>query len=343
MKRHQAFTLTELLIVVVLIALMLGLLLPAVSVNNGGGRRAECINNLKNCSLAVIYYESAHQKYPPSYTRYRDAPASPSYLGWVANLLPYLERKDLHELFEHGKALSAPDAKSLDFQPYKIDHLICPSAGSKDPAPIHYAVNCGRQDVVAPNAAVDWQENGIFFTDFAPAGQTIVTPIRAGYVAKHDGLSMTLLMAENLQTQQTWNEPQPLNSSSGIAAPLEGLTGLLWFPTQPTDRHNQPIGFERSWSDFPKTATGDYDFPAPTAPHYALPSSEHPEIFNAAFCDGSVRCISKAIDYRVYALTMTPHGQEAKEPSAPPSPLTKDQVPNYSHWMATPLEATDLQ
>ena len=147
-----------------------------------------------------------------------------------------------------------------------------------------------------------------------------------------------MLLAENLQTQKTWNDPQPL-----AVAPLEGLTGLLWFPSQPVDSRNKPIGFDRLPTDFPKNASGDFDFAAPTAPHYALPSSLHPFIFNAAFCDGSVRCIDSSIDYRVYALSMTPNGKKAKEPSIPPSPLTEDHSTNYRRWIATPLQQSDFE
>jgi prepilin-type N-terminal cleavage/methylation domain-containing protein/prepilin-type processing-associated H-X9-DG protein len=339
MKRTQGFTLTELLVVVVVVALLLGLLLPAVQSPRGmGGRRAQCLNNMKNCSLAVLHYEAVKQKFPPSYTRYRNSPASPSYLGWVAQVLPYLERTDVYERFNHGKNLAAPDANSLDNQPIRIDFLICPSAGTANPAPIHYAVNCGRQDFSSPSAAVDWQENGVFFTDFAPTEQIPVEPINLQYVANHDGTSMTLLMAENEQTQKTWNEPQPLT-----IAPLEGLSGILWFPSQPVDSRNKPIGFDRSPTDFPKTASGDFDFAAPTAPHYALPSSQHPGLFNAAFCDGSVRCIDSTIAYRIYALAMTPNGKEAREPSIPPSPLTEEHSPEYRGWITKPLQPSDFE
>ena len=51
------FTLVELLVVITIIGVLIGLLLPAVQAAREAGRRAQCMNNEKNLSLAMINFE----------------------------------------------------------------------------------------------------------------------------------------------------------------------------------------------------------------------------------------------------------------------------------------------
>lgn len=56
-NRHsRAFTLIELLVVIAIIAILVALLLPALSVAKEQGRRAKCINNLKQLNLTWHLY-----------------------------------------------------------------------------------------------------------------------------------------------------------------------------------------------------------------------------------------------------------------------------------------------
>ncbi|TWT67716.1 Type II secretion system protein G precursor [Posidoniimonas polymericola] len=66
MARRSAFTLVELLVVIAIIGVLVAPLLPAVQSAREAARRTQCLSNLKNLTLALTNFESAHARYPSS-------------------------------------------------------------------------------------------------------------------------------------------------------------------------------------------------------------------------------------------------------------------------------------
>ena len=103
--RRAGFTLVELLVVIAIIGILVGLLVPAVQMARESGRRTRCSNNLKQIGLAAQAHmlASGNEQYPTGgwgrkwVGDYERGIGQRQPGGWVYNLLPFLEQKDLHD------------------------------------------------------------------------------------------------------------------------------------------------------------------------------------------------------------------------------------------------------
>ncbi len=103
-RRHFAFTLVEVLVVMAIIAVLIGLLIPAVQKIREAGCRAACANNLKQFGVAIHNFTSANGYLPPGIVTLYDVPDS-----WHAAftfLLPYIEQDGIYAQYNIGSSAS---------------------------------------------------------------------------------------------------------------------------------------------------------------------------------------------------------------------------------------------
>src|SRR5204862_1874305 len=93
------FTLVELMVVIAIIGLLMAMLLPAVQLARESGRRAACINNLRQIGAAIHMYHDAHEAFPPGGISPGPCCSVESYTPWTIQVVPFLEQRDVDDQY----------------------------------------------------------------------------------------------------------------------------------------------------------------------------------------------------------------------------------------------------
>ncbi|MGO9115294.1 MAG: DUF1559 domain-containing protein [Thermoguttaceae bacterium] len=146
MKRQGrvGFTLVELLVVIAIIGILIALLLPAINAAREAGRRATCMNNVKQIALALNNHLSSYGYLPPgmkvipdyavqyatrSYSVWYEAQQSGggnSGASWMLYILPFMEHHDIYDRWDlsHSVLVNQGLART------DIKEFYCPSRRS---------------------------------------------------------------------------------------------------------------------------------------------------------------------------------------------------------------------
>jgi len=287
---RQAFTLIELLVVCGIIAVLIGLLLPAVQSVRNAAARIKCQNNLKQIALALLHHECAIGYFPEGY-RF-DSPTR----SFVPPILPYLEQGNIF----YDMSRDWDDPVNQAAAQTQIKMLYCPSAPSENrvdtevsfhPAVCDYTVYHG----VNPNYCqlVGWP----LYNPPAENGVMTTRPCRISEIK--DGTSVTFLVVEDVARPELWRMGRRADGASSAAGwsdpnleiALDGSDTLT-------------TGNGQGFGPCVMNCTNDNEV-----------YSFHPAGANFAFADGSVRFIRETIRNTTFAALVTKAAGDIPDPS----------------------------
>jgi prepilin-type N-terminal cleavage/methylation domain-containing protein len=146
------FTLIEALVVLAIIALLVGLLLPAVMSAREAARRGQCINNLRQIGVALNAHHVANNKFPPGYYTEILPSGQDSWdpmMGWAVYLLPSLDQGALFNSINFSN--SAQYAFNMTARGVTLSVFMCPSSSGS--GPLHFETSLVAFDPPADNVA----------------------------------------------------------------------------------------------------------------------------------------------------------------------------------------------
>jgi len=322
-RRRHAFTLIELLVVMAIIAVLVGLLLPAVQRAREAAYRIECKNNMRmfgvGCQLhmATLGYLPPCGRFgqpalspaipPGRSTRYYTADAqadlSPQLpivgkyqqWSWQYQLLPYIEQDNLWRQNQQAGNTAQTDSQIVA-SPVKI--LACPSRRIASPRQVgpnqvfmsDYVMNGGTTD---PGTTIPptYPTNTVLFNGLAQplivqGGQVSIQTVSLSQVP--DGLSNTVLFGEKYvpSTIDGINDVGDQDGAFSWFNP-DTVRFALMQPRQDDSTTNAQVAQAVSNPQVGNFAA--YPFGA-----------AHPAAMNVAMCDGSVRVMRYSVDLQVF-------------------------------------------
>ncbi len=154
-KKRRGFTLIELLVVISIIATLMSLILPAIQNAREAGRRTQCLNNIRNVTVAALNFASSNKSRLPALA-YFPTPTAASASGarilgrsWAVEMLPYMDQQGTYDRWNKDVAFNAPPNLALASTLY-VEAFACPNDESAfvTPGGLSYVANTGFGDGV---------------------------------------------------------------------------------------------------------------------------------------------------------------------------------------------------
>lgn len=323
----RGFTLVELLVVIAIIGILIALLLPAVQSAREAARRSQCLNNIKQVSLAMQNFHDSKKFLPPRAAPSGNGAAGCCWGTWVPIILPYIEQEAVAEGYvnwggtdatgpRYGAAPNTTNVTSKRFETFTCPSDIPARHGLPGTVTKHnYVVNAGNTGLEgralvqgvrfagAPFGPVVFLSPDTTLTD-----ATGVRPWRGKPFSEIlDGLSRTLMMGEVIQGQH---------------GPEADLRGFFWWSEAAAFSALQSPN-----SSVPDVTRDEYcndanklnppclqvDPTLPNNPVNYASRSRHPGGVQVSMCDASGRFVRSTISINIWRALSTSYGQETLE------------------------------
>lgn len=320
--QRRGFTLIEMLVAVVIIAILMALILSALGRARERARVTQCANNLKQLGYATSAFYATHRVYPAA-----DMPDPDSFLSTHFQLLDYLDEapalEQLRKTRPKGVDWSWPDP------PISIAVFRCPADRPRDGAN-NYRVNLGSGPHFwppYPKLIGTYPEggNGAFIIKRGLGGGTFT-----------DGTTNTAAMSEKLigdenaayfdRRRDFWyaavpapNNVEPTTDEmlSACAAlsvpnpPHSSLAGTSWvYAGYWATWYNHTVGPNSPAIECSTAAPQDADLRTYADQGLFGASSNHADGVNVLFMDGHTRFINGRIDLKLWRALATREGGE---------------------------------
>lgn len=329
-QRTRGVTLIELIVVIAILAVLIGLLLPAVQKVREAANRTRCQNNLKQLGLAVHGHETANGRLP-SAGKTRDAtgmadvfltadgrsepivsnPAvgvSHSLHTW---LLMHVEQDNVCRMMDMRRAFNDPVAPpNILAAQTIIPTFICPSVsnrgGDRDLAAYGYTDYSAPVSVVVDGTM---PRNGVPDANgcVLPRGQRVRCVLAADaprrLLAVPDGSSNTILILEVGGRGDFM--PKSLNALNSLNP--KGRRFWAWAEPDNAFHVDQLVNNNASPQGGPSTCPWTRTNCGPNGEAFGF----HPGGVNSVMCDGSVRFLRDTISGSAYRALLTPDGGES--------------------------------
>jgi type II secretory pathway pseudopilin PulG len=298
-------------VVIAIIAVLIGLLLPAVQKVREASARATCQNNLKQLGLAFHMYEGANGYFPIGSTSTAAAnpytPINPPQTtrpehGWGTYVLPYIEQGSLFQLYNYGYNWDKTGTSNRTVSTTPLKVMQCPTVPSGGDR--FDKTSSDHSGSVFYPAVGDYAPVSIVYKRFykkmgytdAQAGD------RDGFVSSNtrvrvydvsDGMSNTIMLTECADRPQRWQ--------SRTSPTLFNVTGGGW-ASQGSSL--AVAGVNPAVAGYP-----DSESAGGTCVVNCTNGNEiygfHPTLVNVMMGDGSVRTISESIAPLTLAAILT--------------------------------------
>lgn len=318
LRRIRGVTLLELLVVVAIVAILIGLLLPAVQKVRASSARLACQNNLKQIALAANNFHSQLGAFPPG-------GSAPAQASAIVHLLPYLEQSAAYSRFDFNHpVMTAPE--NLQARTQEVATFLCPA----DPSPAQQTEPAGGQPRPLGRSSYHgnlgshawWRNNdpktaGMFHYAKDPE------PVRVGDVA--DGTSHTALYSEVRRGKLVPDDPENVWAVSySVWDDQKDVHDLAPFPECDASADSYDYRGLQYFRGVVWTSMYTHTVPVNYAGRDCIRGkgvdrahigarSYHPGGVNVAYVDGSVRLAPNAMAADVWRAIGTRAGQDMAE------------------------------